>query len=89
MATTSKSSSGLSSTRASTSSISIHAATAGLYESKTWGKKYPKIQLLTVAEVLAEKKIEMSPIRQVSLTFKKAERLRPEGGEQLEINEES
>lgn len=63
------------------------AATAGLYESKTWGKKYPKIQLLTVAELLAGKKIEMPPIRQVSQTFKKAERHRPKGGEQLEIKE--
>lgn len=65
--------------------MQTEAATAGLYESKTWGKKYPKIQLLTIAELLAGKKIEMPPIRQVSQTFKKAERHRPKEGEQLEI----
>ena len=67
--------------------MQTEAATAGLYESKTWGKKYPKIQLLTVAELLAGKKIEMPPIRQVSQTFKKAERHRPKEGEQLEIKD--
>ncbi|MBE3119567.1 MAG: restriction endonuclease [Candidatus Atribacteria bacterium] len=67
--------------------MQTEAATAGLYESKTWGKKYPKVQLLTVAELLAGKKIEMPPIRQVSQTFKKAERHRPKEGEQLEIKE--
>jgi hypothetical protein len=37
-----------------------------------WGKKYPKVQLFTVAELLAGKKVEMPPIRQVQATFKKA-----------------
>ena len=67
--------------------MQTEAATAGFYESKTWGKKYPKIQLLTVAQLLAGKKIDMPPIRQVSQTFKKAERHRSKGGEQLEIKE--
>lgn len=44
--------------------MQTEAATARLYESRTWEKKYPKIQLLTVAELLAGKKIEMPPIRQ-------------------------
>jgi hypothetical protein len=65
------------------------AVTAGFFESKTWGQKYPKIQLLTVAELLAGKKIEMPPIRQVSQTFKKAERFKPKGGEQLKIEEDN
>jgi len=64
------------------------AATAGLYESKNWGKKYAKIQLLTVAELLAGKKIEMPPIRQVGATFNKAERHRAREGEQLEIKDD-
>ncbi len=70
-----------------TKPMQTEAATAGLYESKTWGKKYPKIQLLTIAELLSGKKIDMPPIRQVSQTFKKAERHRPKEGEQLEIKE--
>jgi site-specific DNA-methyltransferase (adenine-specific) len=62
------------------------AVTAGFFESKTWGKKYPKVQLLTITELLAGKKIEMPPIKQVEATFKKAERFKREG-EQLEIKE--
>jgi site-specific DNA-methyltransferase (adenine-specific) len=63
------------------------AATAGLFESITWGKKYPKVQLLTIAELLAGNKVEMPPVRQVGATFKKAERHRPKGGKQLEIKD--
>jgi hypothetical protein len=43
------------------------------------------IQLLTIEDLLAGKKIEMPPIKQISATFKKAERVRGKGGEQLEI----
>jgi len=61
------------------------AVTAGFFESKTWGKKYPKIQLLTVAELLAGKKIDMPPIRQVGATFKKASKYRKEMAEQKSL----
>jgi len=63
------------------------AVTAGFFESKIWGKKYPKIQLLTIAELLAGKKIEMPPIKQVEATFKKAEKFKGEKGEQLKLSE--
>lgn len=52
------------------------AVTAGFYESELWGKRYPKIQLFTVADLLAGRQIEMPPIRQVGATFKKAPRAR-------------
>ena len=55
-----------------TSPMKTEAVTAGFYESELWGRKYPKVQLLTVAELLAGKTIEMPPIRQVGATFKKA-----------------
>jgi DNA modification methylase len=55
-----------------TSPMKTEAVTAGFYESALWGRKYPKIQLFTVAELLAGKKVEMPPIRQVGATFKKA-----------------
>ena len=67
--------------------MQTEGAAAGHYESKTWGKKYPKVQLLTVSELLAGKKIEMPPIRQVDATFKRAERHRQGSGTQLEIKE--
>jgi len=68
-----------------TSPMKTEAVTAGFYESVTWGRKYPKIQLLTVAELLAGKEVEMPPIRQVGATFKKAEKFKKDEGEQLKF----
>lgn len=70
-----------------TKPMQTEAVTTGFFESKTWGKKYPKIQLLTIAELLGEKQIDMPPIRQVGATFKKAEKFKKDEGEQLEIKE--
>ncbi len=55
-----------------TKPMQTEAVTAGFYESKMWNKKYPKMQLLTVADLLAGKQIDMPPVRQVGATFKKA-----------------
>jgi len=68
--------------------MKTEAASAGFYESKLWGKKYPKIQLLTIKELLEGRKIDMPPIRQVSATFKKAVR-HEEEKEQLQLKEEN
>jgi site-specific DNA-methyltransferase (adenine-specific) len=46
------------------------AATAGFYTSP-WGK-HPRLQLLTVEDLLGGKGIDCPPLRQVSQTFKKA-----------------
>ena len=70
-----------------TKPMQTEAVTTGFFESKTWGKKYPKIQLLTIAELLAGKKIDMPPIRQVDKTFKKAVRYKGSEGEQLNMKE--
>jgi len=72
---------------APTAAMKSAAATAGFYESELWGQKYPKVQLLTVAELLAGKKVDMPPIRQVGATFKKAPKATRQGGKQgkLEI----
>lgn len=66
--------------------MKTEAVTAGFYESTVWGKKYPKIQLLTVAELLAGKKVEMPPIKQVGATFKKAEKVKSKGKEQANFD---
>jgi DNA modification methylase len=63
------------------------AAGAGFYHSPGWNRDYPRLQILTVAELLAGKKIEMPPIKQVGATFKKAVRHRGAEGEQLEMGE--
>ena len=55
-----------------TKPMQTEAVTAGFYESRMWNKKYPKIQLLTVADLLAGKQIDMPPRKQVDATFKKA-----------------
>jgi hypothetical protein len=49
----------------------LEAVTAGFYE-PLWWKSCPKIQLLTVEELLAGKRIDMPPLQQVNATFKKA-----------------
>jgi hypothetical protein len=69
-----------------TSPMKTEAVTAGFYESALWGRKYPKMQLFTVAELLAGKTIEMPPIRQVGATFKKAPKATGQpGGDQQEL----
>ena len=62
------------------------AVTAGFYESQVWGRNYPKIQLLTVEEILNGKAIDMPPIRQVSATFKKAPKSIVKQGSQMELS---
>lgn len=68
-----------------TSPMKTEAITAGFYESAFWGQKYPKIQLLTVSELLSGEKVKMPPIRQVGATFKKAVRVNKKLGEQQEL----
>jgi hypothetical protein len=48
------------------------AAGAGFYDSP-WGTRHPRLQILTVAELLAGKKVDMPPSRD-QRTFKKAPR---------------
>jgi hypothetical protein len=55
-----------------TKPMRAEAAGAGFYESPGWGKKYPRLQLLTVAELLAGKGIDCPPSRHGNVTFKKA-----------------
>jgi DNA modification methylase len=48
------------------------AATAGFYKSP-WGS-HPRLQILTIAELLDGKRIDYPPAQQVNVTFKKAPR---------------
>ncbi len=68
-----------------TAPMKTEAATAGFFESATWGKKYPKVQLLNIAEILSGKQIEMPPIRQVNTTFKKAPKVEEKEKEQKKL----
>jgi hypothetical protein len=51
-------------------------ASAGFYESPGWAKKYPRLQILTVADLLGGKRIDYPPAAQVNVTFKRAPKAR-------------
>ena len=46
--------------------------TAGFYESQSWGRKYPRLQILTIADLFAGKDIIM-PL--ANITFNQAQRV--------------
>jgi len=53
------------------------AASAGLYEG-AWGQKYPRLQLLTVDDLLSGKRLEMPDVHLgADITHKKAPEVRP------------
>jgi len=71
-----------------TSAMKTEAVTAGFYESASWNRKYPRIQLLTVEGLLDGKKIEMPPIKQLSVTFKTAPKAKSKHAGQNEFSYE-
>lgn len=69
-----------------TQPMRAEAASAGIYTSH-WGK-HPRLQILTIADLLAGRRIDMPPLRQVSTTFKRAPKARrnePGGQAQMEL----
>lgn len=55
-----------------TKPMRAEAAGAGFYRSPFTRKDHPRIQLLTIEELLGGKQVDMPPVRQTSQTFKKA-----------------
>ncbi len=70
-----------------TKPMRAEAAQAGFYHSEVWNRDYPRIQILTIAELLEGKGIDMPPMRQVSQTFKRAKKENPKDGEQMGLIE--
>jgi len=68
-----------------TKAMRAEAASAGFYESP-WGK-HPRLQIITVGELLEGKEVDMPPVRQTNVTFKRAPRAKRRQGEQLTIGE--
>lgn len=60
------------------------AAAAGFYHSPGWNTRHPRIQILTVAELLAGAAIDY-PSRYGNVTFKRAPRAVQEQGEALQF----
>jgi DNA modification methylase len=63
-----------------TKPMRTEAASAGFYDSETWGTRHPRLQILTIAELLNGKGIDMPPTRG-NVTFKKAERVSKDAGQ--------
>jgi len=63
------------------------AATAGFYEAKELGKKYPRLQILTIEELLNGKQPEY-PRGAGRLTYKQARRRRKQAGTQPSLLDE-
>ena len=55
-------------------------ASAGFYHSPGWNQNYPRLQILTVAELLEGARIQYPP--RTSLTFKEAPKAKGEEPEQ-------
>lgn len=62
------------------------AASAGFYNSPGWNTTHPRLQVITVKELLDSKRIDMPAIRQVNATFKKAPKAKANGKEQEQIS---
>ncbi|HEY93162.1 MAG TPA: site-specific DNA-methyltransferase [Dehalococcoidia bacterium] len=63
-----------------TREMQTEAVSAGYYNSPLWERDYPKIQILTIEELLAGKTVEMPP---ANLPFPKAQKIPQKEGEQL------
>jgi len=63
-----------------TKQMNKESVSSGFYESETYNKKYPKIQILTIKDLLNGKEIEYPGINQ---TLKEAKRFIDKKGEQL------
>jgi len=58
--------------RCPTKSMSEEAAGAGFYYSPGWDKHYPRIQVLTVDDLMGGKGIDYPPSKHTNVTFKRA-----------------
>jgi site-specific DNA-methyltransferase (adenine-specific) len=61
------------------------AAEAGFYRSPGFNKDYPRLQLLTIRELMDGKTIDMPPLHQTSVTFKKAAKMKDHVGDQTDL----
>jgi DNA modification methylase len=66
-----------------TKAMRTEAASAGFYKSP-WGS-HPRLQMVTVGELLAGLKLDAPPSRQTSVTYKRAPKALPKAAEQRRI----
>jgi len=68
-----------------TTPMNVEAVVAGYYHSPIYDKDYPKIQILTIEELLHGKTVDMPPQTQTNVTFAKAQKITQKEGEQLSM----
>jgi DNA modification methylase len=71
-----------------TQPMRAEAASGGFYQSQGWGKSYPRLQILTIEDLLGGKGIDMPPISQVNQTYRRAPRHKGEDGKQPSLLED-
>jgi len=59
-----------------TKGMTDEALSAGFYESPTWQKRYPRIQILTVEDLMCGKGVDCPPLKRTNVTFKKAPKVK-------------
>jgi site-specific DNA-methyltransferase (adenine-specific) len=59
--------------------MQAEAVSTGFYHSPGWNQDYPKLQILTIADLLNGAEVKMPP---TSVTFKQAERVKPSANQQ-------
>ena len=64
-----------------TPAMRAEAASAGSYQSPWRKKAYPRLQILTIEDLLGKKGVQLPPLKQVNVTFRKAPRARMKGVE--------
>jgi site-specific DNA-methyltransferase (adenine-specific) len=65
--------------------MKVEAVSTGYYHSPIWKKDYPKMQLLTIDELLHGQYVEMPPLAQTKITFAKAQKISKKQGEQMKL----
>lgn len=63
-----------------TKAMRTEAASAGFYKSP-WGQ-HPRLQIVSVGELLAGKRLDIPPVRQTSVTYKRAPKALSKAAEQ-------
>jgi NACHT-associated inactive Restriction Endonuclease 1 len=67
-----------------TRDMKAESASAGFYHSNVWNKDYPRVQILTIEDLLNNKSIDMPPYT-TAQTFKQAEKVKEKEGKQGEL----
>jgi len=60
----------------------VEATEAGFYHSPIWRKDYPRMQIISIDDLLEGKRIDMPPLHEVNATFRKGVMNNRETGEQ-------